>query len=332
MAESDSGPLRVHLWTRTSGILAPLTSLLVLIVVLAIVAGPEGFGTRGNWNTIIQSTAVVAILAVAETVVIIAGHIDLSVGRVLALSGVLAASAMVDHGAGSFVGVLAALAGGTFCGFMSGVLTAYGRMPAFIATLGMMGVANGLALVVARDANISGLAPGFDVLALGHVFGIGGAEGVPVPLILMLVAAVVVHLLLKRSPWGRHVYAVGGNPDAARLSGISLRRVTVTVFTLCGLLAGFAATIHVARTGGGQPTAGVGLELQAIAATVIGGTSLSGGSGGVSGTLIGAFLMAVIQNGCDLKGIHPHFQVIIIGCVILLAAFYDGLRKKGSAR
>lgn len=320
------------LMPRMSGILAPLSSLLVLTLAMAIIAGPEGFRTRGNWNTIIQSTAVVAILAVAETVVIIAGHIDLAVGRVLALSGVLAASAMVDHGASMWAGVGVALAGGTVCGGVSGVLVAYGRMPAFIATLGMMGVANGLALMIARDANISGLAPGFESFALGHVLSAGGREGIPVPLLLMLAAALGGHLLLSRSAWGRHVYAAGGNADAARLSGISLRRVTVTVFLLSGFLSGFAALIHVARTGGGQPTAGVGLELQAIAATVIGGTSLSGGSGNVAGTLIGAFLMAIIQNGCDLKGIHPHFQVIIIGAVIWLAALYDSLRRRGGLR
>lgn len=332
MDEVNDDMGRPRAWARIGGIVAPLSSLLILTAVMALVAGPEGFRTRGNWNTIIQSTAVVAILAVAETVVIIAGHIDLAVGRMLALAGVLAASAMVDHGGGLWAGVAAALAGGTLCGLGSGLLTAYGRMPAFIATLGMMGVANGLALMVARDANISGLAPGFDAFALGHVFGGGSHAGIPYPLLLMLLAAGAVHLALSRSAWGRHVYAAGGNQDAARLSGVSLRRVTVTVFMLSGLLSGFAAIIHVARTGGGQPTAGVGLELQAIAATVIGGTSLSGGSGGIAGTLIGAFLMAVIQNGCDLKGIHPHFQVIIIGSVIWLAALYDSLRKRGASR
>lgn len=314
---------------RLTGILAPLTSLVVLVAIMSVVAGPEGFRTRGNWNTIIQATAVVAILAVAETVVIIAGHIDLSVGRMLALSSVVAATVMVNHGADTWVAVVASLATGLVCGACSGALTACGRMPAFIATLGLMGVAYGLALMVANDANVSGLAPGFEQFALGRIGGSDALYALPYPLLLMLAAAGAVHLLLSRSAWGRHVYAAGGNADAARLSGISLRRVTITVFMLSGLLSGFAAIIHVARTGGGQPTAGVGLELQAIAATVIGGTSLSGGAGGILGTLIGAFLMAVIQNGCDLKGIHPHFQVIIIGSVIWLAALYDGIRRKG---
>ncbi len=318
-------------WARLSGVLAPLAFLIALIVLLALVAGAEGFGTRSNWNTIVQATAVVAILAVAETAVIIAGHIDLSVGRMLALSSVVSATVMVHHGGGIWSGVMAALVTGLACGTVSGLLTAYGQMPSFIATLGTMGVAYGLALRVAHDANVSGLAPGFEEFALGHLGGSSTLEGIPYPLLLMLGAALAVHLLLARTGWGRHLYAVGGNADAARLSGVSLRRMTVTVFMLSGLLSGFAAIVHVARTGGGQPTAGVGLELQAIAATVIGGTSLAGGVGGVFGTLIGAFLMAVIQNGCDLEGIPPHFQVIIIGCVIWLAALYDGLRRKGAA-
>jgi ribose transport system permease protein len=332
MTGADASSSASSRWSRLSGVLAPLSFLIILIVVMSVVAGPEGFRTRGNWNTIIQATAVVAILAVAETVVIIAGHIDLSVGRMLALSSVVAATVMVQHQGGILAGCGAALATGLVCGTVSGLLTAYGRMPAFIATLGMMGVAYGLALMVANDANISGMSPGFEQFALGHLGGADTLHGIPYPLLLMLAAAIGGHLLLARTGWGRHVYAVGGNPDAARLSGVSLRKITVTVFMLSGLLAGFAAIIHVARTGGGQPTAGVGLELQAIAATVIGGTSLSGGVGGIFGTLIGAFLMAVIQNGCDLKGIHPHFQVIIIGCVIWLAALYDGYRRKGGAR
>lgn len=320
-----------------AGYLAPLTFLVVLIIALAVIARDEGFLTRMNWKTIIQSTAVVAILAAGETVVIIAGHIDLSVGRVMALSGVVAAVAMVEHSAGVVAGVSVACAVGAACGLLSGLLTAYGRMPAFIASLGVMGVANGLALLVAGDANVSGSAPGFDRFSMGELFGrpatatSPAVDGVPYPLILMLLAVIVVHALLTRTAWGRRIYAVGGNADASRLSGISLQRMTVTAFLLSGILAGFAAVLHVSRTGGGQPTSGVGLELQAVAATVIGGTSLAGGSGGVVGTLIGAFLMAVIQNGCDLKGVQVHWQLIIIGSVICVAAVYDGLRR-GKAR
>ncbi|MCC6731383.1 MAG: ABC transporter permease [Chthonomonadales bacterium] len=328
MVASGGTAVRPTLWGRLGGVVAPLAFLLVLVVVLGLAARGEGFLSRANWRTIVQSTAVVAILAIGETVVIIAGHIDLSVGRVLALSGVTAAAGMVFHGTGTAGGLALACASGAACGLANGLLTTFGRMPSFIATLGMMGVANGLALLVAGDANISGVAPGFEALSMGELLGTPAREGLPYPLLLMAFAAVAVHLLLARTAWGRHVYAIGGNMDAARLSGVALRRVTISVFVLSGLLSGFAAVLHVARTGGAQPTAGAGLELQAIAATVIGGTSLSGGSGGVVGTLIGAFLMAIIQNGCDLKGVHPHFQLIIIGSVIWLAALYDGVRRR----
>ncbi len=311
-----------------SGIAAPLSFLLVVIIALSILLRNEHFLSQDNWRIIIQSTAVVAILAIGETAVILTAGVDLSVGRVLAVSGVVAGNAMVNHHAGMWTGVLLACATGTVCGLANGLLTTFGRMPSFIATLGMMGVANGLALMISGDANISGLSAGFDVFSMGELFGTRSTQGIPMPLVLMVASAVVVHLLLSRTAWGRSVYAVGGNRDAARLSGISLRRVTLSVFMLSGLLAGFAAVIHISRTGGAQPTAGTGLELQAIAATVIGGTSLMGGVGGVAGTLIGAFLMAVIQNGCDLRGIHPHYQLIIIGAVIWLAAMYDGYRRK----
>jgi ribose transport system permease protein len=328
VASNRATPAKRIRLSAVSGVIAPLSFLILMVVVLAFVARDEGFLRRENWKTIVQSTAVVAILAVGQTAVIITGGIDLSVGRVLALSGVVSATLMVFHGWGMWPGVAAACLTGMACGLVNGLLTAYGRMPPFIATLGMMGAANGLALVVAGDVNVSGLAPGFEVFSIGEFLGTKNTEGIPYPLLLMLLAALIVHILLSRAAWGRRLYAVGGNRDAARLAGISLQKTTVSVYALCGLLAGFAAVIHMSRTGGGQPTAGAGMELQAIAATVIGGTSLSGGSGGVAGTLIGAFLMAVIQNGCDLKGIHPHYQVIIIGSVIWLAALYDGFRRR----
>lgn len=313
------------------GVAAPLTFLLIVVAALSVFARNEGFLTAFNWSNITQSTAVVAILAVGETAVIILGHIDLSVGRMLALSGVVAAALMVDRGAGVLAGVLAACGTGLACGLVSGLLVTLGRMPSFIATLGMMGVAYGMALRLSGDQNLSGTAPGFETFSIGVLRAPVLGVSVPVPLVLMLATALAMHLLLSRTAMGRRVYAIGGNADAARLSGVSIPRTTLGVFALCGLLAGFAAVIHVSRTAGAQPTAGTGLELQAIAAAVIGGTSLSGGQGGVVGTLIGAFLMAVIQNGCDLKGVPPHWQFMLIGGVIWLAALHDSLRRRRAA-
>ncbi|HSV73271.1 MAG TPA: ABC transporter permease [Chthonomonadales bacterium] len=310
------------------GVAAPLSFLLIVVVALSFIARDEGFLSALNWRNIVQATAVVAILAVGQTAVIILGHIDLSVGRMLALSGVVSAVLMVDHGAGVLVGVLAACAAGMACGLVSGLLVTFGRMPAFIATLGMMGVAYGLALRLSGDQNISGTAPGFEVFSIGVLTVPFTGLSVPTPLMVMLSAAIAMHVLLSRTAMGRRVYAIGGNSDAARLSGVSIRKTTLGVFALSGLMAGLAAVIHVSRTAGAQPTAGAGLELQAIAAAVIGGTSLRGGQGGVVGTLIGAFLMAVIQNGCDLKGVAPHWQFMLIGSVIWLAALHDSLRRR----
>lgn len=319
------------IWRNVSGIIAPLSFLCITIIALSIIARDQAFMSADNWANIVQSTAVVAILACGETAVIILGHIDLSVGRVLALSAVVSALSMMHPSVGIGLAVLIACGVGALCGLASGLLTAYGRMPAFIASLGIMSVAYGLALLFSGDQNISGLRPGFDMFSTGNLAIPGTGFAIPIPLALMVVVAIAMHLLLSRTAFGRAVYAVGGNKDAARLSGISIQRVTVLVFVVCGFLCGFGSVIHMSRTAGAQPTAGTGMEMSAIAATVIGGTSLAGGSGGIVGTLIGAFLMAVIQNGCDLKGLQPHYQLIITGCVIWLAALYDSMRRRGQA-
>ena len=311
-----------------SNILAPLTSLIAVTIFLSIVEKDQKFLTPDNWKNICESIAVFAILAVGETAVIITGGIDLSVGRILALCAVVSSSAMAFHGATIGTAILISCGVGLACGLTNGALVAWGKMPPFIATLGMMGIANGLALLVSGGTNISQIASGFSKFSQGELFGSENVQGIPYPLIILMVVALIGHILLSRTSWGRKLYAVGGNKDAARLSGIKLNWTTITVYSFAGLLAGFAAVLHVSRTGGGQPTAGQNFELQAIAATVIGGTSLAGGSGNILGTMIGAFLMAVIQNGCDLKGIEQHYQLIIIGLVVWLASMYDGLRRK----
>jgi ribose transport system permease protein len=325
-SRESTGRLRAAL----GGVLAPLSFLIVVVLFLTFTARGEGFLTLDNWKNIVQSTAVVTILAVGMTAVIISGEIDLSVGQLVSVSGVMAAYSIATWKLPLSAGVAVAAVTGTLCGCISGLLRVYGRMPSFIATLGMMGVANGLALMISGGQNITDLPEGFSIFSRGELFGGPTAHGIPWPLILFLIAATAVHILLSKTSWGRSTYAVGGNRDAARLSGISVRRALITVFMLSGLMAGFAAVLQVSRTGVAQPNGGSGLELRAIAATVIGGTSLSGGAGGVFGTVVGAFLMAVIQNGCDLKSVPPHFQTIIIGSVIWLAAVYDSIRRKSS--
>ncbi len=306
--------------------LAPLSFLLALCLVLWRLE--PSFIKVSNIQDIARQTAVVAILAVGQTIVIISGNIDLSVGFNLAFAGCIAGVAMRDHHAGVLAAILISCLAGGVIGLANGMLTAFGRIPSFIVTLGMMLVCRGLALVVAHNVNISGLAAGYEVIGSGELFGGPRTAGIPYAFLIMLVAALIGQILLSRTRWGRSVYAMGGNPEAARLSGIRLRKMTITIMAFGGLMAGLASVVDVSRAGVAQPTAGPQMELWSIAATVIGGTSLFGGVGGIPGTIIGAFLMSVIQNGCNLGGVEQGQQYIIVGAVIVIAVLYDRLRRK----
>jgi len=319
-----------HLLARISGTLAPFSFLLLLCITLAILS--PNFGTRDNLKQIAVQAAVVAILACGQTAVIVSGNIDLSVGAVMAFSGVVAAQLMTQHSVPISVGVLAACIAGTVLGALNGLLTAYGRIPSFIVTLGMMGIARGAAGIVSHSISIGGLPSGFQVFGFGELFGTADRDGIPYAIILMVLAAVGVHIALVRTRWGRTVYAMGGNKEAARLSGVNVTRSTVLVFALSGLMAGIASLVSVSRASVATYDAGNGYELYAVAATVVGGTSLFGGQGGIPGTIIGAFLIYTIRNGCDLKGYGPEYQSVIIGVVIILGVLYDryGPGKKAS--
>ncbi|MDE2207106.1 MAG: ABC transporter permease, partial [Armatimonadetes bacterium] len=253
-----------------------------------------------NLQDLARETSVVAILAVGQTVVIIAAQIDLSVGSNLAFAGCMAGVAMRDHHFGVIAAIAVACASGSAIGVVNGLVTAYGRIPSFIVTLGAMLACRGLALIVSNSINISPLAPGFEVFGSGGLFQTRMGAGLPWAFVIMIVCAIIIHVVLSATRWGRSVYAVGGNREAARLSGINMRWMTVSIMTLMGFVTGIAAVIDVSRAGVAQPTAGAQMELWSIAATVMGGTSLFGGTGGIPGAIIGAFLMSVIQNGCDL--------------------------------
>lgn len=310
------------LWPASiSTFVAPLSFLLLLAIVLTLLS--PNFATRNNLKQIAVQAAVVAILACGQTAVIISGNIDLSVGAVMALSGVAAAQAMVHYQAGVAGGVIVACLCGLGLGTLSGLLTAYGRIPSFIVTLGMMGIAYGVAGIVSGSVNIGGLPAGFSIFGFGELFGDEHRDGIPYAVLMMLVAAVAVHVALTRTRWGRSLYAIGGNREAARLSGIHLARSITSVFALSGFLAGFAAVLNISRTTVATKAAGIGYELDAIAATVIGGTSLFGGQGGIPGTIIGAFLMFTLRNGCDLNQLGPDHQRALIGGVVILAVLYD---------
>ncbi len=321
-------PKTTALLSRISGALAPLSFLVFLSIVLASVA--PNFATRDNLKQIAVQAAVVAILACGQTAVIISGNIDLSVGAVMAFSGVAAALAMSQFHIGIAGGVAVALLCGVLWGCVTGLITAFGKIPSFIVTLGIMGIVQGMAGIISHSQNVGGLPQGFDMFGFGELLGNADRDGIPYAVIMMVLAAVMVHISLSRTAWGRSLYAMGGNREAARLSGIQLTRSVTSVFALSGLLAGFAAIVNVSRASVASMDAGMGLELDAVAAAVVGGTSLFGGQGGIPGTIIGAFLIYTIRNGCQLKGLGTEYQRAIIGAVVILAVLYDryGPRKK----
>ncbi len=316
---------------RLSSTLAPLSFLLLLGIVLALRV--PHFAERGNLKNIAVQSAVIAILACGQTAVIISGNIDLSVGAVMAFAGVAAAEAMAHHGVGVWPAVLLAIVSGLAAGTLTGLITAFGKIPSFIVTLGMMGVVYGASGLLSGSKNIGGLARGFETFGNGELFGGPARDGIPYAVLIMVSVAVAMSILLTRTRWGRTMYALGGNREATRLSGISLNKAVISVFALSGLLAGIAAVVSISRTGSAPYDAGNSYELYAIAATVIGGTSLFGGQGGIPGTIIGALLMFTIRNGCALNNVSPDLQRAIVGAIVILAVLYDRFgpgRKRGS--
>lgn len=298
---------------------APLMSLVIMVLVLGLLS--PHFLTVDNLLAIGLQMSVVAIMAIGQMLVIISAGIDLSVGSLLALSGV-STTLLLAHGVPLVPALLAGLAVGMLSGLISGTLVAYGRIPAFIATLGMMGIARGASLLLTGGVPVFGLPESFAVFGGGRIAGI-----LPVPVVITLVLAAAVHIFLTYRPMGRHLYAIGSNPTAARLSGIHLERTQVKIFALNGALTGLAGIIMASRLSTGQPTAGTGYELDVIAACVIGGASLSGGEGSILGAIIGALIMGVLRNGCNLLDISAFWQQIAIGSIIIIAVFSDQYRK-----
>jgi len=315
---------------------AALGSLFVLVLVFSF--SSNAFFTVNNAMTIALQVTSIALLGIGATCVIITGGIDLSVGSVLALAGVVAALCVKELGLpvplGMFVGILV----GSLCGLINGILVTQMKLPPFIATLGMMLIARGVALQITGARAVSGLGESFGVLGNGSLFrvvtiGDDGFPtvvfpGIPYPVILMIVIAIAVSFMLNRSVLGRHIYAVGSNVDAARLSGVNVARVTNFTYILSGTLAGLTGCVLMSRLVTAQPNEGVMYELDAIASAVIGGTSLIGGVGTISGTAIGAFVIGILRNGLNMNGVSAFTQQIIIGLVILITVWIDQLRNR----
>lgn len=279
------------------------------------------FLTVPNLLNVAQQTSINAIVAVGLTFVIISGGIDLSVGSIVALSGV-GLGAALQGGQDLPVALAIALGIGVTCGLVNGAIISWGGLPPFIVTLGMMSIVRGAALVFTEGRPVSGFDPLFRSLAAGQL------GGVPAPVIATLAVYLVAHVVLTRTTFGRYVYAIGGNEEATRLAGVSVRFHKTMIYAVSGLVSAMAAVILTARLNSAQPIAGTMYELDAIAATVIGGTSLMGGEGSLAGTLVGALIMGVLRNGLNLLGVSSFLQQIVIGAVIIGAVLIDTVLKR----
>ena len=299
--------------------LGPLFGLLLLIVVLTLLN--PNFLTVSNLLNVLRQVSIGGLIAFGMTFVILTGGVDLSVGSTLALTGAVAAS-LIASGTDPIIAMGVALVLGLILGAINGIIITKGRVAPFIATLATMTVYRGLTLVYTEGKPVSGLG---DSVAF-QMFGKGYFLGIPVPVITTILAFVVLYLILHKTNFGRRVYAVGGNEEASKLSGINTDRVKIWVYAITGLLASVSALILTSRLNSAQPTAGESYELDAIAAVVLGGTSLTGGRGWIFGTLVGVLIIGVLNNGMNLIGVSSFFQQVVKGVVILLAVMLD--RKK----
>ena len=280
------------------------------------------FFTRLNIINVFRQASINGILAIGQTFVILTGGIDLSVGSLLAVCGILGASVVTGAHPGNPLAAVAIGVGvGLGLGMVNGLLVARLRVPPFVATLGMLSVARGLTFIANNGMPVPNLAPGFLVLGQGFV------AGVPIPVVLFGLATLLAWATLRFTTYGRYVYATGGNERSARTSGVATRKVIFSVYAISGALAGLAGMVLAARTTSALPQAGISYELDAIAAVVIGGTSLTGGVGSVIGTVFGALIIAVINNGLDLMGVSSYYQQVIKGAIIVLAVLLDTSRR-----
>jgi inositol transport system permease protein len=319
-------------WERFNAFLSKYGIVLILFAMLvAFSLLSEGFFTTRNLFNIVRQISFMGLIAIGVTMVIITGGIDLGSGSVLALAAVMATSlAQLQTSATlKFPGlevpiiipVVVALGIGAFTGIINGSLIAKFKIPPFIATLGMMTVARGFALIYSNKP-LSQLTPEYNFIGQGVLFG------VPFPVIILVVVAIAVHIMLNNTPFGRYIYALGGNEQAARISGVNTDRVKIGVYTLAGLLSGLAGLVVSSRVGSGQPGQGVGIELDAIAAAVIGGTSLAGGIGTIWGTIVGALIIGVLDNGLILLNVDQYWITIVKGTIIVVAVIIDQRKNR----
>jgi ribose transport system permease protein len=298
--------------------------LAILVGALAVLS--PYFLSVSNFLNILPATSVIGVLAYGATFVIAAAGIDLSLGSVLGLSGVVGALSMNALNFPWPIGILVCLATGAACGAVNGLLNAAAGIPAFIVTLGMLGVARGLGLVLTNGLPVYGLDP--VVVYLGQ----GRPWGIPTPVIVFLLAGALSHYILAYTRFGKYALVIGDNEGAARAMGVNVQRQRVLLYVLSGTMAGLAGLLFMARTNAGDPTAGISYELTAITAAILGGTNLFGGRASIVGTLIGALIMGVLQNGLNLLAVSSFYQQMAIGAVLVLAVWLDQINRARGQR
>jgi len=332
VTDADTEDVRITLasrvwllpWRRRLGeVVAQATALgaLVVIGIVLTILSPH-FLTYVNLSEVAVDAAVTAIVAVGQTLVIVTAGIDLSVGSVAALAGVVGAQLMVNQNLPWLIAAVGGVLVGALAGLVNGGLVSWIKLPPFIATLGMMGVARGVTFLTTGAVAVYGVPAGFTALGLGY------AGPIPVPAICLVVVIVIFGAIFTWTKLGRYARAIGSNQEASRLTGVPIGSYLVLVYVLSGVLAGFAGMIAASRVESGQPNFGIGLELDAIAAAVIGGASLFGGQGTVAGAIIGAFLIEEIRNGSILLNINTYAQDVIIGVVVWVAVAWDYWRRR----
>ncbi len=317
MERKSGGPLRF-----AGGATGPLMGLVLLCLFLSF--STDTFLSLRNFLNVMDQITVLGVMAVGMTFVILIGGIDLSVGSVLALSGMVMGYLGNNLGWPFPVAILAALVASAACGLASGLMVTRLNIPAFIATLAMMSIARGIASIITSGQQIIGFPDWFSNLAIIRNFGfLTATVGA------MVLITIIAWIVLQFRPAGRALYAIGGSAEVARLAGINVRAMTIWVYVVCALLAGLAGIILSARLDSAQPSSGIGYELDTIAAVVIGGASLSGGVGGIGGTALGVLIIGFLRNGLNLLGVSPFVQQVVIGLVIAIAVAADTLRHRG---
>ena len=300
--------------------------MMFIIFCIIMIFASEYFATWRNIRNILRQTSINGLLSIGMTFVILTGGIDLSVGSVLAFGGVVSASLVSKASGGEIysptVAIMAAMGVGIIMGAITGILVAKWKVAPFVASLGMLSVARGLTYIYTDGMPIPKIDRAFLFIGKGSVLGL------PMPVFIFAIVVLISYIVLKKTRYGRYIYAVGGNEQSAKISGINTKLIIFSVYVISGILAAFGGAILTARTTAGLPQAGQSYELDAIAAVVIGGTSLKGGQGSLVGTVIGALIIGVVNNGLDILGVSSYYQQVVKGSIIVIAVLIDSIKKK----